>query len=271
VPGHSTFSIGKFRYSGPFAAAVALVAGIVLGGSLLTFAVYSNKPAPVIGFLANNAVATLIASTPTPTPPPTPTPVIVQLVETVEVVQEVEITREVEVEKLVVVTVEVERQVEVEKEVTVYVEVTPSPLSVPDILESRMSIAFQEAGEYLMTGNPDSLSSIWAGRDGLYAEVDRLVNVFSGVTFVDWVVEDSEILKKEEPYEVYTLGVGSTLTITGYYICGGQRVKDTLDIAYPGLVRAEVQNPDLGVVRIYSWTNSRLKSVSLELCATPVP
>jgi hypothetical protein len=134
-----------------------------------------------------------------------------------------------------------------------------------------MVIAFGEAGDYLLTGDPASLSNIWAGRDGLSREINRLLNIFSGITYIEWVVDEVEILKQDDLYDVYTLGLESTLTITGYYVCGGERVRDSLDIAYPGLVRAEIQNPDLGVVRIYSWTNSRLRSVGVELCSTPTP
>jgi hypothetical protein len=122
-----------------------------------------------------------------------------------------------------------------------------------------------------MSGDPFSLSSIWVGRDNLEAEVNRLRTAFTGIDFAEWKVNDSSILLQEEGYEVYTLSLDTTLTISGSYGCSGERIRDTIDISYPGLVRAEIQNPNLGIVRIYSWTNARIDSVTVELCSTNSP
>jgi hypothetical protein len=123
----------------------------------------------------------------------------------------------------------------------------------------------------LRTGDPESLSNIWVGRDSLSTEITRLINIFGGITFVEWVVDDSSVLQQEPGVEVYTISIDTTLTISGSYGCGGERIRDTIDISYPGLIRAEIQNPDLGIVRIYSWTNERIESVAIELCSPTPP
>jgi hypothetical protein len=267
----SELKLGKFSYRGPLRVLSALFMGIVIGGFLISLAVYSYKPSPLVDVIANNAISTIIAKTPTQTPMPLALPVTVEVVETVEVIKTVEVTRVVEVEKVLVETVEVVREVEVEKIVTVIVEVTPTPLSLPDVLESRLVVAFNEAGDYLRTGDPESLSNIWVGRDSLTAEISHLINIFGGITIVEWVVNDTSVLKQEPGIEVYTLSIDTTLTISGSYGCGGERIRDTLDISYPGLLRAEIQNLDLGIVRIYSWTNERFESIAVELCSPTPP
>lgn len=246
------FKLGPLEVEGPIGMVGAVLGGLIVGAVVILYLVLvAKQPSSLISAVVGDAVKGTLTAQPTWTPLPTLTP---QPVTTVEVIKTVTVIVEKPVE--VVKTVEVVRTVEVTVEVprTVIVEVTPTPLTPPDVLKARLETAFQSASEYLISGDPTRLSDQWLGRLSITEEIKYLRQVFSEITSAQWKVGDVYTLKKEEGVEVYTLEVNSNLIITGVYICSGELIRDTVELPYPSLVRAEIQS--LGRVRIYSWTKS---------------
>lgn len=250
--------LGPLEIEGPLSIVSGLIGGLILGGVVIFYlAVLRGQPAFIIDPILKEKYSAFLAAQPTLTPQPPKTIEVIKTIP-VEVVRTVEVLKTVEVVRTVPVvqTVEVERTVEIP--VTVTVIVTPTPLSPPDVLKSRLETAFQDAQEYLVTGEPTFLSAIWLGRLTITSEIDLLRATFSSIDpdSTHWIVRDVSVLKKEEGVEVYTLEANTVLTITGTYACNGQNITDTLDLKYPSLVRAEIQDQDQGRVRIYSWTKN---------------
>jgi len=257
------FKLGPLEVEGPIGIVGAILGGLIVGAGVILYLVLILKqPSQLLSAVIGEAVGGTLTAQPTWTPLPTMTP---QPVTTVEVVKTVIIEKPVEVVK----TVEVVRTVQVTVEVprTVVVEVTPTPLLPPEVLKGRLETAFQSAGDYLLTGDPDKLSDQWLGKLSISGEIEYLRQIFREITSAQWKVGDVFILKKEDGVEVYTLEVNSELTISGIYICGGESIRDTVDLPYPSLVRAEIQS--LGRVRIYSWTKS--SDSTLALCPPVTP
>ena len=244
--------LGPLEVEGPIGMVGAVLGGLMVGAGLILYLVLVVKqPSSLISAVIGDAVKATLTAQPTWTPLPTLTP---QPMTTVEVIKTVTVVEEKSVE--VVKTVEVVRTVEVTVEVprTVIVEVTHTPLTAPYVLMARLEAAFQSASDFLLTGDPTRLSDQWLGKLSISEEINYLRQIFGEITSAQWEVGDVYILKKEEGVEVYTLDVNSQLTITGVYFCGGESIRDTVDLPYPSLVRAEIQS--LGRVRIYSWTKS---------------
>jgi hypothetical protein len=252
------FKLGPLEIEGPLSIASGLIGGLILGGVVIFYvAVLRGQPAFIMDPILKEKYSAFVAAQPTSTPQPPKTVEVIKTIP-VEVVRTVEVVKTVEVVRTVSViqTVEVERTVEVP--VTVTVVVTPAPLTPPEVLKSRLETAFQDAQRYLVTGEPTSLSAIWLGRLTITDEINLLRKTFSSIdpASTHWNVGDVSVLKKEEGVEVYTLEASTVLTITGTYACNGQDITDTLDLRYPSLVRAEIQDQDQGRVRIYSWTKN---------------
>ena len=259
------FKLGPLEVEGPLGIVTSLLSGLLVGAIVIIYVVVQlRQPAFLVSYMIDDVVSGTLTAQPTKTPMPTPTPQPEKLVEviktvTVEVIKTVEVVRTVTVEVVKTVTVEIER--------TVIVEVTPTPLTPPDVIRLRLETAFENAENYLQTGDPNELSDLWLGKVTISNEIERLDNTFSEIRSADWKVDDVVILKKESGVEVYTLEVDTTLTINGTYTCSGQELRETLDLPYPSLMRVEIQS--LGRVRIYSWTKS--SDPIPELCPTPTP
>lgn len=259
------FKLGPLEVEGPIRMVGAVLGGFSMGAVVILYLIaVAKQPSSLISAVIGDVVNATLTAQPTWTPLPTLTPqpvTTVEVIKTVTVVVEkpVEVVKTVELVRTVVVTVEVPR--------TVIVEVTPTPLTPPDVLKARLETAFQSASDYLLTGDPTRLSDQWLGKLSISEEVEYLRQVFREITTAQWNVGDVFILKKEEGVEVYTLEVNSELTITGVYFCGGETIRDTVDLPYPSLIRAEIQS--LGRVRIYSWTKSN--DAIPALCPARIP
>jgi hypothetical protein len=254
--------LGPLEIEGPLSIVSGLIGGLILGGVVIFYlAIFQGQPAFIVDPILKEKYSAFLAAQPTLTPQPPKTVEVIKTVP-VEVVRTVEVLKTVEVVQTVPVveTVEVERTVEVP--VTVTVIVTPTPLSPPEVLKSRLETAFQDAQKSLVSKQPISLSAIWLGKVAITEEIQSLRDTFSYIdpdpVNTHWTVGDVSVLKKEEGVEVYTLEASTVLTITGTYPCNGQDINDTLELTYPSLIRAEIQDPDTNVVRvrIYSWTKN---------------
>jgi len=274
----------------PYSALIGLIIGLVVGALLVGAMVFVNAPRPVVEWMAGDAFATSIALTPTPSPPDpveitriveqTREVAVTSLVEVeatvvvpVEVTREievfqtqvVEVVKEVEVESTVIVTVEVIREVEVIRPQIMVV--TPTPLSIPVVLTDSIQMAFQEAGDYLLTQDPTVVSSLWVGngKEDIYMTVFQLLQGFSSISDVDWRVDELDLSKKEDEFNVYDVEVSTTLTFNGAFGCGGEWYQQVVTIPYDGKLRVSIAP---NAIQIVNWVDYREGSVNAFVCSS---
>ena len=277
----------------PYSTLVALIIGLVVGGLLVSAMVFANTPRSVVEWMAGDAFATSIALTPTPSPPkPDEITTIVEQTREVEVTslveveatvvvpvevtreievvqtQVVEVVKEVEVESTVIVTVEVIKEVEVIRPQIMVV--TPTPLSIPVVMTDSIRTAFQEAGDYLLTQDPTAVSNLWLGngKEDIILTVFQLLQGFSSISDVDWVVDEFDLSKKEDEFNVYDVEVSTTLTFNGAFGCGGEWYQQVVNIPYDGNLRIQITTNGIQIV---NWIDYRVESINTFVCSTIGP